>query len=119
MLLEWAETIKSAQGNVEQLKEYELDSVSKNEESVSLLSEQENILKILFSSNDGVEEKSLAQKLGIDMGSLNYHTDELLEKGFIEEPGMTIGNSFTGESGYFTHYISKNGRKHVVESIGI
>lgn len=102
-----------------QLKEYELNTESQKKETDSLPNEQEKILKILFSNNDGVEEKSLAQNLGIDMGSLNYHTDELLEKGLIEEPGMTMGNSFTGEPGYFIHYISKNGRKYVVETIGI
>lgn len=101
------------------LKEYEQNSEAQKEKPLSLSDEQKRILKVLFSSNDGVDERSLAQNLSIDMGALNYHTDELLEKGLIEEPGMTMGNSFTGEPGYFTHYISKNGRKYVVETIGI
>ena len=102
-----------------QLREYEQNSEAQKGKTFSLSKEQQNILKILFPNNDGLEESALAQKLSIDMGTLSYHTDELLEKGLIEEPGMTMGNSFTGESGYFIHCISKYGRKYVVETIGI
>lgn len=102
-----------------QLKEYQLNSEAQKAKSDSLPETQQSILKILFSNNDGVDENSLARQINLDMGSLGYHTDELLEKGLIEEPGMNMGNSFTGEPGYLTHYISKDGRKYVVEIIGI
>ena len=102
-----------------QLKEYQLNSEAQKIKTDLLPEAQKNILNILFSNNDGVDESSLASQINIDIGTLDYHTDELLDKGLIEEPGMTMGNSFTGEAGYSTHYISKKGRKYVVEIIVI
>lgn len=79
---------------------------------------QINVLKILFNNTDGVDEKILARELKIESGALNYHTDELLEKGLIDHPGFTMANAFTGESGSCYHSISKEGRKHLMEVVG-
>ncbi len=75
---------------------------------------QQEILKHLFSNSDGVDESLLARTVNLDIGMLSYHLDELLEQGLIDNPGYSMGNGFTGESGRTTHYISKDGRKYVV-----
>jgi hypothetical protein len=91
----------------------------KNQVEVSKLPEaQINLLKVLFNNTDGVDEKVLANELQVDLGTLNYHTDELLEGGLIDHPGFTMANSFTGEPGSCYHNISKEGRKYLIEVVG-
>lgn len=101
-----------------QLNEYKEQSVAIESQKESILEPQKEILKILFSNARGVDERVLARQLNLDIGTLNYHTDALLEKKLILHPGYTMANAFTGESGSCTHYISKDGRKYVVEIIG-
>lgn len=80
--------------------------------------EQKEILKLLFKTNDSVRDELIARELNIEIGVLNYHIDELLEKEFINHPSYIMGSSLTGTKGYRKQSISKNGRKYVVEFIG-
>lgn len=101
-----------------QINEYKEKSATIESQSESIPEPQKEILKILFSTDSGVNEKVLLRQLNLDIGTLQYHTDALLDKKLISHPGYTMANSFTGEPGSCEHYISKNGRKYVVEIIG-
>lgn len=100
-----------------QLNEYKEKSATIKSQSKSIPEHQKEILKILFSKNRGVDEIVLAKQLNLDIGTLQYHTDALLEKKLISHPGYTMANSFTGKPSSCKHYISKDGRKYVVEII--
>ncbi|WP_028863895.1 winged helix-turn-helix domain-containing protein [Psychromonas aquimarina] len=100
------------------LKEYENQLSEQSNQIIKLPEIQISLLNVLFANTDGVDERLLAEKLNIDLGTLNYHTDKLLEKGLISHPGFIMGNSFTGESGSCEHYISKEGRKYLMEVVG-
>lgn len=99
---------------ISQLESQISDSKPKGE---NLPQEQQDILKCLFETNSRVREELLARQLNLEIGVLNYHLDELLEKKFLDNPGYIMGNPLSGSGGYREHSISKAGRKYVVESI--
>ena len=101
-----------------QLSEYKAHSAEIESQKESIPEQQQEILKILFTCSQGVDERVLAGKLSLDIGTLHYHTDALLEKKLISHPSYSMANAFTGEPSTCTHYISKDGRKYVVEVIG-
>ena len=80
--------------------------------------EQQAILKILFNTNKSVRDELIARELNLEIGVLNYHLDELLEKKLLNHPSYIMGSAFTGHSGYREQSISKKGRKYFIEIIG-
>jgi septal ring factor EnvC (AmiA/AmiB activator) len=100
---------------IEQLQAQVIESQPKGDD---LPTEQQSILKSLFKANSSVRDEIIAQELNIEIGVLNYHLDELQEKGFLNHPSIIMGNSITGAKGFKKRSISKSGRKYVVECLG-
>ena len=106
MLLKNYRDQKSNDSTMQSQKGHELDDI------------QKKILLHFFHAQDRVVAKDVAASINLDVGTTQYHFDELAKKQFIRLVGGSPANPLTGKPGYVWYKITEDGRKHVVEVIG-
>jgi len=101
--------LEQAQNELEQLRNAIAANSSK---SCQIDEDKQNILKILFEANTHATISQLASHLKINESVIQYHIDALKEGGLIDFGPLRINSPIT-------YAISKEGRRYVVEEIGI
>ena len=83
---------------------------------------QDKILKLIFDTNQPLSKEQISGHLSVEVGLVEYHIDILKEKGLIDPPtlrmGATWGRRGGGGGGAF-YPLSQEGRKYVVEVLGV
>ncbi len=100
-----------AQIEIKELQE-EFETVTESKKSSQLDEEKQNILKLLFSANRSTSISELAGHLQLEESLIQYHIDFLKERDLIGYGPLKINSPIT-------YGLSEQGRKHVVEVIGI
>lgn len=90
----------------------QLESDAQRKSKHHLKSEQENLLKVLFTANRAETAARIGGAIGVNESVAQYHIDALKEKGLLQIGPLYINQPITYE-------ISKEGRKYVVEEIGV
>ena len=77
----------------------------------------QRVLKLLFRSDGSTD--AIGRELNLDVGVVQYHVDELTKRGFVSMGSITMGNPLTGQDGCIELAITAEGRKFVVEVLGV
>jgi DNA-binding MarR family transcriptional regulator len=105
------ENLLQAEKEIERLQKL-VDSAIDSQNESKLDEVKERILKAFFEANSHTTISNLAAHIGLDESLVQYHIDQLKEKGLVAY-GPLMANSPA------TFKISPSGRKIVVEEIGI
>lgn len=101
-------SIKQAEQEIERLNEI-INPGTKTSSPVELNDIQINIMKQLFDAEDNITADEFAYSMGIQKGKIQYHIDILLETNFIDEGPIVIEEPQT-------YYLTKTGRKYLIEN---
>ena len=109
--------LKSAQEKINSLEEA-LKENSANSSTLTLQEDTSQILKLLF-QHESLDPSVIAHQLSMEIGVIEYHLNELDEKELAVIGSISSGNPLTGSRGSIEWCITPEGRKHVVEVIGV
>ncbi len=104
-------SLNTANQEIERLQKI-IDTAAESQGGEKLDEVKENILKALFESNNNASIKQLAQHFQLQESVVDYHIDFLKEQKLIKHGTLRMNHPITYE-------ISKDGRKYVIEIIGI
>jgi hypothetical protein len=103
--------LESAQIEIKELQE-KFETVNESKKSSQLDEEKQNILKLLFSINRSTSISELTRHLQLEESLIQYYIDSLKERDLVGYGLLKINSPVT-------YCLSEQGRKHVVEVIGI
>lgn len=83
-----------------------------------LQDDTKSILKLLF-NNDSLDPSVIAHQLSMGEGVVEYHLNELDEKELATVGSVSMRSPLTGSRGSINWCITPEGRKYVVEVIGV
>ena len=89
-----------------------IDASAESQGSEKLDEAKINIITMLFKANGHATVSQLSSHLGLEEGVVQYHIDSLKEDGLIGHGPLRINSPVT-------YKLSKDGRKCVVEEIGL
>ncbi|MCU7795853.1 MAG: ArsR family transcriptional regulator [Candidatus Thiodiazotropha sp. (ex Myrtea spinifera)] len=104
-------SLKTAEQEIKRLNEI-INSSAESQSSNELDEVKANILKTLFKTNSHASISQLSSHLGIEGSLVQYHIDGLKENDLIAYGPLMVNSPAT-------YRLSNNGRKYVVEEIGI
>lgn len=103
--------LQQANQDIDRLQKI-IDAAAKSQSEEKLDEVKEGILKTLFEANSEANIRQLAQHVKLQESVIQYHIDNLKEQKLIKHGPLYINQPLTYE-------ISQEGRKYVIETMGI